>query len=215
MASITVNGFPVLSCRLDADGERAWTFRCKVHSDEALAGAVTITDGTNPWQGTVVTADVIAEECEALIVGGAGKLGDELDAKHYTGVPASVIAAAIVGDAGERLARASLGAAGLRRVLTYWSRAADTAGAELSRLVEDVGETWRLLPSGEVWIGTPSWLPTPAITTELDRQGGRRARVLAIDDLSLQPGTTVRGERVKRVEYRSQGGQLRATIWVP
>lgn len=215
MASITVNGLPVSECRLTADEGRAWIFRGKMHAEAALSGAVTITDGEHAWNGTVVRSDLIAEECDALIVGGKGKLGEIPGAKHYVGVPASVIAAAVVADVGEVLAQASLGAAGLRRVPTYWTRAGGTAGEELARIVEDVGETWRVLPNGQVWIGTPTWRPTGAITTELDRRGSNRTRTLALDDLALEPGTTVRGERVKRVEYRSDGGQLRATIWVP
>lgn len=221
MASITVGGFPVLAFLLNAPAERAWTARCSVHAERALSGAVVISDGANRWNGTVVSSDVIAERCDAFIVGGAGKLAAELDARSYVGTPASVIAAAILGDAGEVMAQASQGAAGLRKVLTYWTRAGrggarpTTAGAELERLVEDVGETWRVLPSGQVWVGTPAWRPTATKTTELDRQGARRTRELAIDDLSLEPGTTVRGERVKRVEYRSDGARLRATIWVP
>lgn len=214
--AIHVNGATVLKLRLRAPiADRAWVADLEALSDTPITGAVTITDGRNPWKGTALESGVVAGVCSVAIVGGAGGLRKVVGAKSYVGVIARSIVTDILAAAKESLARAALTAPELRTVLPHWTRYEGSAGEQLSSVLEAVGATWRVTPAGTVWVGSPSFLPaTPAGLFELDREPSRRRVHVALDALDLTPDATIAGERVGDVELVTDDSGLRGTYWL-
>lgn len=219
-AAIDCNGFTVLKMRLRAPLAGAWWARLDATVEAAITGAVAISDGTNTWNGTVTRSGVVQGICSALIVGGAGKLGLPVPAKSYVGVPARLVVQDLLAAAGEQADGVSLTRSPFRTVLEHWTRIGDgpspsTAGQELTRVLEHVGATWRLLPSGAVWMGEATFTPsTPAGLVERDRDPSAGRVFTTLDLLDLLPASVVGEENVGDVEYELDGSELRATHWL-
>lgn len=216
-APIDVNGKTVLKMRLHAPIREAWVARLTAASTENLVGAVTISDGTNRWAGTVVRSGVLFGVCSALIVGGSGHLSDIPTAKSYTGVTARSVVQDLLNAAGEVVDGNSLTRPALRTVLEHWTRAGvdTTVGAELTAVLDAVGATWRVLPSGKIWIGTPTFPAAKPRGFLENTRSPDAARVHAqLDLLELLPDSSVNAERVGDVEYELGSSELRATYWL-
>ncbi len=216
-AAIDCNGFTVLKMRLRAPIRGAWWARLDATVEAPITGAVAISDGTNTWRGTVTRSGVVLGVCSALIVGGAGKLGLPVPAKSYVGVPARLVVQDLLAAAGEQADSVSLTRSPLRTVLEHWTRAGDpsTAGQELTSLLEHVGATWRVLPSGAVWMGAATFTTAkPAGLVERDRDPSAGRVFTTLDLLDLLPASTVGDENVGDVEYELDGSELRATHWL-
>jgi len=163
-----------------------------------------------------VRAGLFAGQVRARVVGGAGKLGSELAPRWYAGAPRELPLRDLVEEAGERLASSSDPTV-LGEVLTPgWARLRGTASAALARLLEGTGASWRLLPSGELWVGPETW-PTASgmadlVVLEEDRSRGRL--VLVSEAPTLLPGQTLRGDRVSDVEITLEPERLRIEAWL-
>jgi hypothetical protein len=223
MTAIDVNGFTVTKLRINAPiASGTWSARVEALLEAPLSGAVTVSDGANPWRGTVVEAGVVQGLSSALVVGGAGGLRKKLPARSYVGVTARSVVQDILNAVGEQASRAALTSPQLRTVLPYWTRSGPapdgmggTAAEQLQAVLDAVGATWRVLASGQVWIGTPAFLRSaPTGFVELDREPTARRVHAALDALDLFPDTSVQNERVGDVEYRLEGSRLRATYWL-
>lgn len=218
--AIQCNGAPVLKMRLHAPIDAAWVADIEASANAPITGAATISDGTNLWKGTVLSSGVVAGLCTAIIVGGKGGLRKPASAKSYVGAIARSVVLDILNEAGESLARASQTASELLVVLEHWTRVAaldeqGTAGAQLASVLEHLGATWRVLPDGTIWIGSPSFRrSTPTGLFELDREPARGRVHVAIDGLDLLPDSLVKNDRVDAVEYRVDENGLVATYWL-
>lgn len=218
--AILCNGAPVLKLRLSAPIAAAWTADLEASSATALTGAVTISDGSNLWKGTVLQSGVVAGLSSATVVGGAGGLRKKVSAKSYVGVIARTVVNDILAEVGERLDTTAATAPALRVTLNHWTRvtsddADGTAGAQLSSLLAAIGATWRVLPSGAVWIGSPKFpAAKPEGVFELDREPSRQRVHVALDALNLLPDSTVGSDRVGDVEYRVAESGIHATYWL-
>jgi hypothetical protein len=220
--SLSCGGLAVLKLRLRAPVFGVWVARVRAAGKTAVSGAVTLTDGTNSWKGTVVPgrSGVVTGVCSALIVGGAGKLGSKLPAKSYTGAQARLVVQDLLTAAGEQADGVGLTSPLLRTVLNFWTRSGgagvrdSTAGEELTRVLEAVDATWRVKPSGAVWAGANAFPSSkPAGIVETDREPASGRVEVMLDGLDLVPATTVGNDRVGDVEYRTDGGALFATYW--
>lgn len=219
--AISCNGATVLKLRLLAPIACAWVADLDAVSETAITGAVTVTDGVSPWKGTVLRSGVVAGVCSATIVGGKGGLRKELGSKSYVGGIARNIVNDILNESGETLARKAQTASELLQVLNHWTRigtapgAPVTAGEQLASVLEHVGATWRVLPDGTIWIGTPTFKAAkPTGLFEITREPARERVHVELDGLDLFPDTTVGTDRVGDVEYRVEDKGIRATYWL-
>lgn len=159
--------------------------------------------------GTLVFARPNEGRCSATWVGGAGGLGGDAIAVHYTAVAQPVALAtvveALVAAAGELLDDGALSALdGLE--LPRWTRVAgETWRKALARALEGTGRTWRILDSGRVWIGADTWPAGELGGQVLDEDTGARTLLLAFERATLRPGTSLDGRPVVRVTFSSTG----------
>lgn len=216
MPAITLADLSVLALRLTFPISGAWTATLELDADEAPAGAVDLSDGTNVYQGFIVRAGVVSGVCRADVIGGAGGLLQDVPARSFQDSSARAILTDLLGSVGENLDPAST-AAVLGAQLPYWTRAGVRASTALSSLCDALGARWRVSPSGQIWVGTETWpaAPESALPFELDRDDAAGTVFVAPDDLGLVPGIVLEGRRVGRVEYSlERDGGLRADYWV-
>jgi hypothetical protein len=219
--SIACNGSTVLKLRLLAPIAAAWIADAESSSDTNITGAAKITDGTNEWKGTIIRSGVVAGVCSMLVVGGSGGLRKGARAQSYTGAGARQIVTDILNEAGEKPAQKALTAPALRTVLQHWTRLGNTAmrpvtyGEQLAHVLEHVGATWRVLPDGTIWIGSPTFVAAkPAGLVEIIREPAHERVNVELDGLDLLPDTSLKGDRVGDVEYRVDANGIKATYWL-
>ncbi len=211
---LTVNEHPVLTLDLALKKVGNWVLDVQLDADEALSGDVVLADEeANEFHGTVYRSNLHVGRVWARVLGGKGKLGTlELDAAHYQSATGRFIAEDIISRAGETIDPNS---APLTTTLDYWSHDAGTGQRALTTLAERLGVSWRVLPNGNVWVGTDSSDPITLLSVlELDRNGIRGTIELGLDALVLLPGEVLGTERIARILYcQSDDKPLRATVW--
>lgn len=167
--------------------------------------------------GTIRRSGILpgSETVTATLVGGAGKLLDQVPALDQvagvTPLPAGLVARAIVDAAGEQLAAGvedELDSYQLHR----WTRFASSGRDALDLLVELLGLTWRVLRDGSIWVGAETW---PAVDGAAPHVGGDPSDgmiLYAPAGAPLDPGTTIDGRQAIAVDYRIEPGRVRAEV---
>lgn len=216
MAIVTLGGAPVLSLCLVRPLQGDWTASLECAAEEAPTGLVELADERIAYRAGVLRAGVVSSLCRAELVGAPGMRRD-IPARSYRDAAVRTIVSDILSAAGERLDAAST-AATLSRRLPFWTRARGRASEALSVLTDAIGATWRVLPTGAVWVGTETWVAASEqvedTTLELDRDDAAGTVLLAAETIELGPGVTLRGRRVGRVEHAfGRGEHLRTLFW--
>jgi hypothetical protein len=216
MSLLHLSGLEALRAEVTFPLWGAWTARVELDGDAAPSGAVTLQiaqEGASPasWSGFVRDASAWQGRVRVLVVGGAGNLRTDLDAKHYAPSPYAVSVAQVLqdiaGDAKETLSSTAT----IDGELARWSRARAPAGACLTSLAEKVGATWRVLSDGTIWMGTETWPSFTSPLYELEEDGEARVLQFAPDTVALMPGVVVLGRRAVRVTYKVESG-IRAEV---
>ncbi len=217
MSFILANSQRVLKATLTATVLGAWHTTLETDGASALSGAVSISWGLSTLKGTVVRAgsEDGGSRSSALVVGGAGGLSLTLPGKYYSSSPAAQsVVADILRESGESLSTTS-DAAILARVLSRWTRTEGTAGSALTAVTDALGATWRVLFDGTVWIGVDTFpTSTAATATILDGADNPASGALVVDleSLSVLPGETYLGRKIREVTYTSTPEASRAEL---
>lgn len=216
---ITLSGNPVLSMRLTLPERGNWVLAAEVDvpeaSDDALEGAVTLTQDDVTLSGTVIRTGLIGGVCRLEAVGGKGGLRGDVVARSFQGLTARSILADTLGACGETQSALSTRSV-LTTALPYWTRSAGRSSTALSVLADALGARWRVTHSGEVWFGLDTW-PSMAEgydADELDADPSSGLVLLGPETIALVPGVTYQGRRVGRVEHTvGRDSALRTTFW--
>jgi hypothetical protein len=146
----------------------------------------------------------------ARVVGGAGGLSTDLEARNYAGgvIRVRTVVADILRDSGETLSSESDQQL-LDTQIDGWHRAQGAGHAALTQLTAQYGATWRVLRDGTVWIGTDGWPEVEPNGTVLDVHNGDGVVLSAPDTPDAVPGTSVRGHRILQVVHRLDSTGLR------
>lgn len=197
---LALEGVPVATLELSADAapELGPASLLIAEGDAAPVAFAGVLDFAHPYQGRV----------SVTWVGGGGALGGATLATHYTAISSQVaradVLSAILSAAGETLAPSSQLPAD---TLPRWTRVAgETWSKALRRALDGTGLAWRVLDSGEVWIGAESWPLADLGGVELDEDVTARSQVVACERATLRPGTALEdGRHVVRVTYQADG----------
>ena len=208
----TCNGKDLLSAVIQEPRIGVWTAVIDVDSDEAISGKVTIEIDGVTWIGTVQRGDLYAGRVHAQIVGGAGKLGVDLGAKYYLGIPLAIALGDLMIGTGETLSTTT--AADVRNhSVARWTRPQGRAGLALRQISDEIlGTSWRVLRDGTVWLGPESWSEVKPTYDETDQAPGRDSMTIAPESPIVAPGTTFLGKRVSRVTTTLAPGGLRQEL---
>lgn len=186
----------------------------------AVGESVTLVIGSQSWVGTVVRAETAqGRTWDTRVVGGAGGLGQTLTPKQYRSPPASLVAADLLSEVGESLAAAS-SLTLVSVLLRAWVRRATTAGQAMDDLTRPLGYHWRVLPSGDVWVGTDTG---DAVSLEefeiLEEDAARGLTLVACSEPTVTPGQTWTNPQtgasyeVGTVVHRVSEQDTRTEIW--
>lgn len=216
MAYLTANGQDVVAADVFLPRTGVWRADLTLQTADAasfapgtrvtLAGALGLT-------GTVRRSGLSVGHVFLRMVGGAGGLAAELAPKSYRSISLKIPIGDILSDAGETL-DATSDAGILASALNFWSRSRGPAGSALNALTFSADATWRVLPNGNIWVGTESW-PTSSMKYDLllDEPSLGRFQFFAVTPTIL-PGQTLDGRRISYVEHHFDARSLRSRAWV-
>lgn len=211
----TVAGLSAFSGRLHLPRIGAWTADVRLDSQSMPAGRVEVVlaDGALRLVGTVLpgVSGVTLGAAHVRVVGGAAGLRRTLPAAGYQNVPLSVPLRALLADAGEVLA-AEADAGALALFLPRWARMAGTAARSLEALAARAGVSWRVLPSGAVWLGPERWKAAAGAYEVLEEVPAQRAVWLASDAPSVLPGQVLFGRPVAHVAHHFGPEEMRLAV---
>lgn len=208
----TLNGLRVLSCTLHEMLGGVWFADLVIDFNRPMANTVTLIFEGQPQStlvGTVQRSEAFEGKCWGRIVGGQGGLQQLLDAKAYRQTTAGAILDDVMAETGEALSdrvtdeiRAAY--------FQAWHRPRSRAASGIATLAQEIGLSWRVLRSGEIWLGTPEW---PDLDLErygelLDRGDGWDAYAPYGAPL-LEPSGAVEGRRIDAVVTTLDAGSLR------
>lgn len=151
-----------------------------------------------------------------LVAGGAGKLDQVVRPKFYRGVPAAVIVKDTLAEC-----REAAGEIDLPAFLPTWSRLGGPARQALTQVLEQFTDrSWRVLSTGEVWVGKESWAQYPRQVDVVEALALQRQYRLQLEP-DLLPGVSLKGivtgkptdlGRVERVVHLV-GPELRTEVY--
>jgi hypothetical protein len=219
MSTITVAGYPVVSCSLSLPRIGAWHMDAVVNARDTsdLSGAVTVSigDGAVTLKGTAYRQGAYGETAYVRIIGGAGGLGKMTVPKFYTRPSFNIPFTDLVRGAGEATA-ASSDAGTLATSLLSWTTIAMPTGQALTSLVQAAGAaSWRVIPDGTVWVGPETWAQTGTDYQVLSEHPQEGRVTLAAEAPTILPGTTLAdGRHVSFVEAKVDPGRIQMEAWI-
>jgi len=214
MSVLTLNELSVVEGTIRLPRIGVWHADLRLDNTQLPSGSVKLEseDKALSLQGTVLRGEVWHERVEVRIVGGAGRFHKSLPAKFYEQVPLRLVLEDICREVGERLSTAS-DTSLLQIPLTRWTRFEGPAFATLHTLMGVCQGSWRLLPSGELWLGKESWPEWKEPVDILMYDSAKGFVEIASPLLSLTPGVSVQGKRISHVTHRIQAGKVRTEAW--
>jgi len=212
---ITLSGYPVRAMTLNMPSVGRWVARLEVNSGaELLANlpeSVTLDDGELSLVGHVSSYRVGSETM--YVAAGPQALRNTVAAKTFAQSTVKQVVADTISDLG------SLSVLSDRDSLKErisWTRVRGTALEAVAKISERQTLTWRILDSGELWLGPAGYTDTEDFAaTVIDTDGASGNVLVAPSDTRLRPGTRWRGYEIDRVEHSFTTNEpLRTTIWV-
>ena len=205
----------VLSLVLKMSARGTWVADVVSDSEISLSGAIelVIGDGIATLCGTVHQGESSHGRFSARVVGGKGQLKKVLAAKAYANTPMLLPLREAVEAAGEGLDDAIASSPILLNNTTRWIRRRDTLGAILDEMADELGATWRVTPSGKVWIGVDVFPVLPATASSMEELPISNSEVIACEDALVIPGVSVGGRSVVDVVHSLSGNTWRSTVY--
>lgn len=215
MSIALLNGISCIRCDTRLARQGVWTADCVVDTPDKVEGPVRLelARGALVLRGTVVPSrtGVFAESAVVRVLGGAGRMAEEVPPKFFRGATVRIIADAILSAVGEQLSPTSSPKV-TGRQLDGYAHIRQPAAAALSLLCGRVGAIWRVLPDGTVWIGTETW-PAASDPGDLLREDpGLQQSLYGTEAPSLLPGTALGGRYISVVEHRVAAGLVTTTV---
>lgn len=215
MAHVRCNGLPVSELRLTLPRMGVWHADAVLAGGTRLTGSVVIEVGSVAFRGTIRRSGSPSGTGVLRVVGGAGGMGELVEARQYRQAKASIIVEDVLRASGEVLSPIA-DATILTRVLPVWVAMSASAATTLSAVLTEIGEglAWRILPDGSLWLGEEPWPKAEGIAAlVLDDPLADRV-VLAAPSPSIFPGTTISGRRISYVEHRVTPEAFRSSVWL-
>jgi hypothetical protein len=218
-ALVTLQGLPVVDLRLFLWRTGVWSADVSVDSEDELRGRVKLEGGgAFSLSGTVKRGGPQAGAGVYRVVGGAGGLGKDAEARAYNQTSANIVLQDLLRGAGEELS-ASSDPTVLSIVLDAWSTARRPTGGMVSMLVDRLNASWRVLPDGRVWVGREAWSPaspSDALVVQVDPRLDSVRAIFSHEEPLVTPGSTWLGRKVSHLELKvspDEGGTLDTGVW--
>jgi hypothetical protein len=215
MAFLLANDIPILSARMTFPRVGVWSAQIEIDSEEELSGKVALSteNGEITWNGTITRGSTFLGRASYFLLGGAGTLQHAVTAKFYEGSPLRLPVQDLLVAVGELLSPLSDQEA-LSFLLSKWGSIERSAGSLLTLLCGVVdGLLWRVLRSGEVWVGKDTYPEFSGDYVLIDENTISHTADIDLDFPSLQPGVTLEDKKVSRVVYELTDNKLITKVW--
>lgn len=212
---LSVNGFLCVRGRISLPLVGAWVADVVAEPDDVdgsfpgPGSAVTMTIGEQGFSGVVRRASSPFGTVFARLIGGAGGLPTQLDAKSYQNTTVQNVLEDILDDCGETLASNSDQGL-MAQPLPFWVRMATPGWQALSMLIRTVtAGAWRVLPNGTIWVGVDTYPGTSLESFELLSYLPQELRAeIYSDNPTLLPGQAFLGGNVSGVEHAIEPARI-------
>lgn len=149
--------------------------------------------------------------------GGRGGLQGKARAQHYRSTSVRRVLGDLLDAAGEKLAD-DADAALLEAQLVDFVQVEQPIGTAIGRLLRSagvLGAAWRFNDAGGLWAGVERWRPYPGDFDLISVEPIENAMVVDFpDDAQFpQPGMTLDGRKLGRIEHRLDGGGLTTKVF--
>ena len=218
--SVTINGRPILTLELTESRVGTWFARFEADADEldvndeAPAGAVVLDVEGETFAGALVNSEIEADSrWRGIVVGGAGRLTTELEARHFFTPSVQNIVTAWTRLTGETV-DPGVEASVLSHRFARWSWVKGPAYTVLTELAAALGVDWKILRNGNLWLGTPSWseVETTQELIEEELAAEENRVTIAYDNdgedepPDAQPGQTLDGRQIHEAKLWVDSG---------
>lgn len=203
MANWSVATRPLIAATIVEPSSGRWVATVEVSGVDALPSDVVIRceNGPREWRGHVAQQSSMTGRVRA-IVRPLPELEKAVVAKGYFNTSSRIVAQEAASDAGATLGPSSTTSTSLQ----HWARAKATLSEALDVLCRSTGDAWRVLRSGELSVGKPTFSDVSGRAIEMHRNTELGSVEFALDDPFLGPWVTYNGERISDVEYTVNAG---------
>jgi len=210
---VKANNAQVVEMTLTLGLHGAWRGYFQADATEALASSVTLTIGDSlSFVGTAPRTGEHLGRAKLKVVGGSNGLDESVGGKTYYLAPIRVVVADLLAAGGETLSSLS-DSTMLATAPKHWARAKGTVRDELEVLADHFGFSWRVLPNGEIWIGSEDWSTSPLTDYQIMRDEREDGLVeIAAEIPSVLPGETFLDRHVEEVTHTLSEGILRTEV---
>lgn len=189
-----------------------WSAVVALDGEHDVSGTVELKLGDQLFRGATKRSTPSQGRTTVQLVGGAGALRSaRVRPQQYRSATVRQIIEQLLGPIGEALSGAAGHESMDRRI--DWVRTADTAARQLDLLSAHLGLGWRVLDTGEVWVGAESWPDDPSAVV-LETRIDDRQVICDGTDPSIRPGTTVGGHRIADVTHHWGSSRSVAEMYV-
>jgi hypothetical protein len=173
---------------------------------------VTVTIGSQGFNGVVRRASNPFGTVFARLIGGAGGLPTVLEPKGYSQTTVQAVVTDLLSDCGETLSSMS-DTSMLSQQLNSWVRLGVPGWQALSALVQATDGTWRVLPDGTIWLGVDAWPNTSLENFELLGYEPQELRAdIYAENPTLLPGQAFLGGHVASVDHVIEPDKLMSRV---
>jgi hypothetical protein len=212
---IKVNNIQAISAVVSHPLTGAWTSECVIDSHDALTVGDTVSilvADIMEFKGTVTRAGAYGGRSEIRVIGGANGLSKVINGKSYKKPTLGLILTDILSEAGETLT-AGIDSAILSYPFPHWCRATNPARRELVLLLAERDNNWRILPNGEVWVGTDDWTDSDIDEYVIETTDSKAGRiVIGSERPTLSPGEVFEEKRIQTIVHMLDNAKLRTEV---
>lgn len=216
MNQFTVNGFPLVSGHLRMTKSGVWTaYDVLVDTATILnkGDSVTLALLNETFKGTIYNADVYLGFQRCTIIGGSGRLAEELESAPYNSTTIGQVFKDIARKTGHTVSSTS-DLETLNFSLKAWNIIKMKASLAIEKLLSTTKTLWRILPDGTLWTGKESYTPLNDKDFIIIEKFPDEGKWSIYNEMYLiQPLTSLLGNNIVQVDYFVDDNTLSMDIY--
>lgn len=212
----TINGNPIVECRLTMPKNGAWIMNDLLVDTEdtfSIGDSITAKFLDTTFKGTVLDTGVFQGFQRCTVIGGTGRLPEYLESACYNSIPVGQIVRDIARKTGHQVST-TVDQDVMNANLVGWNILKMQASLALDKVLQVTNSIWRILPDGTLWVGPEKYSTLNADNYLVIEKFPEEARWnIYNEDILLQPLTSLSGNNIQQVDYYISGKELSIFIY--
>lgn len=211
--ALTLNNHVATGAKVKMPLAGVWHADGFLDEEVEISGAAVLDADGDRFVGTVLRGKPFGGRTPFRIVGGGGSLSRLVAAQNYASGPTIRTLVRDILGAKESLSSTSDDDV-LGSVLPNYHRIEELASHALTRVLDGVGATWRVLADGTVWVGRNTF-PTATVEHVVEDEDWSAGIIyIAPESTALRPGVTFNGHEIREVVHCIDETSLRTEACV-